>query len=655
MLKEIIINDQGRKDIENLTIGVFPPKGRYYRKKMINSKHGFFWVELDLPSGISYYHLYLNNDFTTEYLDINTPVEGQDLCSRNPIVLKSEIFNHIIFHNSPQFISYIDDNTLDIKLISYFSRINWIQLINENNQYFDFKVIFEHQNKKYWNLRYTPKNETFFQIKFSDNSKNYWLNRNHKASLFKSEITYFKFPSQNRIECNNLIWGPGYHIFPDTFSKSEMQEEKKFFQNWNSEPETFSYYGGDLRGIINKIDVVKNLDIQFVYLSPVFKANSAHRYDTVDYRRIDPILGTEADFLEFVEILHYNNIKLILDISLNHCSTEFFAFKDVLEKQEYSAYKDWFIIENFPVTIEKSNYSCWHGYKELPQFNFKNKEVQQYLIESALYWIQEFDIDGWRIDVSNEIPDHFLYKFNRAMKKVKNDILIIGENLHNESTDFVYWNYGDGITAYSLYQDVLSPYFLEGIIGFSQLVKNIMEYCYSHSFKALNDSWTFLSNHDLPRFYSFLKNTANYKLAFSLLIIIPGVPIYYYGEEIKLSYGNLNSRYPMCWNEYSITDNNFMFIKDLNFINKQNKELFKYGNLEVSYFDKQNEVLGLLRRYKNEAISFLLNFSNQKLSFNKKHFENNGLDYRILRGKISGSNHIYLPPKDIAILKFNSQ
>ena len=290
----------------------------------------------------------------------------------------------------------------------------------------------------------------------------------------------------------------------------------------------------------------------------------------------------------------------------------------------------------------------------MPEFNFNNLEVQEYLVESALYWINKFDIDGWRVDVSNEIPDHFLETFIKANREEKKNILIIGENLHDESNDFVCKNGGDGITAYSLYQDVFNSYFIDEIISFSELLQNLIEYIYSHSFKALKNSWTFLSNHDLPRFYFLLRNKKQYKLAFSLLHIIPGTPVYYYGEEIMLTGDLGNSRYSINWDEYTTSSSLFLYLKKINSIHNQYHEVFDYGNLEIPYIEKNNKILAIRRRYNTNSICFVLNFSDQDISVNINSIIGTDKNYKILLGELPHKNNIELCSNNIVIIQSNN-
>jgi glycosidase len=651
MLKEIIIPTEGRDDIHSITIGVFPMKGRYYRKKMIK-KNGRFFIELDMSMGISYYHLYLNDNFTTEFIDINTSLVGQDLKSRVPLIIKSEIFTHLYFENDPRFVSFIQDDLIEFKALSYFSWIKQVILVDEEFQEFDFKVCFEYKNRKYWNLRQKIGNQKSYALKFGDTDRKYWLLENNRASKDFNTSVFFSFFRLSHKQCDSYTFNTGYQIFPDTFCRSEFQIKNKNFLEWQSRPNIYNYFGGDIKGIIERLKFIKRLGIDFIYVNPIFYAGSSHRYNTIDYRKIDPILGTFNDFNALVKKLHLNKIKIVLDVSLNHCSVDFFAFKDILKNQEKSRYLEWFLIDGFTVSEEKGNYSCWHGYKELPQFNLNNEEVQSYLIEAALFWMGKFKIDGWRIDVSNEIPDHFMHKFVKAIKEFKSTTLLIGENLHGESESFVYGAGADGITAYDLYQDIFTQYFLDEKINLMGLAQNLFDYNYAHSFWAIQNSWNFLSNHDLPRFYSILGNKKNYFLAFSMLLIIPGTPVIYYGEELMLGGEPEDNRCSMNWNEYNVDDLFFLFLKNLIKIRYSYKEIFKYGILEIPLVDDNRELIVIARRYKKNCVCFILNFSEIRTTLNIADIIGSYKSFKVLRGNVSDNKEIEILNKDTCILLF---
>ncbi|PIW19254.1 MAG: alpha-amylase, partial [Anaerolineae bacterium CG17_big_fil_post_rev_8_21_14_2_50_57_27] len=145
-----------------------------------------------------------------------------------------------------------------------------------------------------------------------------------------------------------------------------------------------------------------------LYLTPIFQAPSTHRYNTTDYYKIDPKLGSLDDFRALLDAAHRNNMRVVLDGVFNHCGRGFFAFSDLLENGENSPYKDWFHIQRFPLDAytpgEAENYLAWWKFKSLPKFNTKNPQVRQYILDVARYWIEQ-GADGWRLDVPNEIDD----------------------------------------------------------------------------------------------------------------------------------------------------------------------------------------------------------------------------------------------------------
>jgi glycosidase len=421
---------------------------------------------------------------------------------------------------------------------------------------------------------------------------------------------------------------------------------------WESKPTIYNYFGGDIKGIIERLDYIEKLGIDFIYLNPIFYSRSTHRYDTIDYRKIDPILGTLDDFNVLVKKIHAKKLKIILDISLNHSSVDLFAFKDLLTYQEKSRYLDWYLIGEFPVSKDKANYSCWHGYSELPQFNLNNEAVQNYLIESALFWMKEFNIDGWRIDVSNELPDQFMRRFVKETKDFNQSILLIGENMHGESESFVNDAGADGITAYDLYQNIFKQYFLNDRINLIELAHNLLEYNYSHSFWAINYSWNFLSNHDIPRFFSVLEKKENYFLAFSLLLAIPGTPVLYYGEELLIDGDPENNRCSMNWDEYNIATPSFLFLQKLISIRKGYKQVFENGNIEIPFVDNYREILVVSRKFEHWNICFVLNFSEGSRTMHFEDFISTYKSYKVLLGNFSDKKEIEILNKATNIYLF---
>lgn len=233
---------------------------------------------------------------------------------------------------------------------------------------------------------------------------------------------------------NNTIW---YQIFPDRFYNGDRSINHSNTLEWGSKkPKNEDIYGGDLRGIIEKLDYLKDLGINGIYLTPIFKASSVHKYDTIDYYEIDEVFGNKETFKELVEKAHSKDIKIMLDGVFNHCGKEFPLWQDVLKNGPNSKYYNWFMINKWPIdttkkgTEDKSFYSFAFT-SNMPKLNTNNQEVVNYILDICEYWVKEFDIDGWRLDVANEISHYLCKEIRKRLKAIKPDIYILGEIWHN--------------------------------------------------------------------------------------------------------------------------------------------------------------------------------------------------------------------------------
>jgi glycosidase len=193
-----------------------------------------------------------------------------------------------------------------------------------------------------------------------------------------------------------------YQIFPDRFYNGDLNNDPPNIKPWGTLPTTNGFQGGDIAGIIQKVDYLLDLGINTIYLNPIFLSPSTHGYNTTDYFKIDPKLGDLAKFQQLIKIAHEHQIRIILDGVFNHCGRGFFAFSDVLENQSESPYKDWFSISRFPINAYSSgdamDYLGWWKHKSLPKLNTYNPRVRKYIFDVAKYWIDQ-GIDGWRLDV----------------------------------------------------------------------------------------------------------------------------------------------------------------------------------------------------------------------------------------------------------------
>lgn len=340
-----------------------------------------------------------------------------------------------------------------------------------------------------------------------------------------------------------------YQIFPSRFASSRTVQEAAWYQTPIDAKENLH---GDLKGIINHLDHFKDLGVDVLYMTPIFASESIHKYDTIDYYKIDSDFGTEADLKELVEKAHAMGMRVILDGVFNHSSTKFFAFEDILKKQKESKYKNWYYLDGFPLEWErgkKPNYKSFAYYGKMPKLNLQNEETAEYFIEVGRYWIEKCQIDGWRLDVADEISHKFWRKFRSAMKAVNPEVLIVGEVWH-QAEDFLDGEEWDSVMNYSFYFSVVDFIAKEKITA-SRFWENIGYLRGNLHTKAFPILWNLIDSHDTARFLHECKERKEkLKLAAALQLFLPGMPVIYYGDEYGLTGGNdPDCRRGMLWEE----------------------------------------------------------------------------------------------------------
>ncbi len=278
------------------------------------------------------------------------------------------------------------------------------------------------------------------------------------------------------------------------------------------------------------IDHIRSLGANAVYLGPVFES-TAHGYDTVDYIRVDRRLGSNDTLRDLVAAFHHQGMHVILDAVFNHVGRDFWAFRDVMTHQEQSAYRDWFAGLSFgPVSPfgDPFTYQGWNGHLELVKLNLDHPDVRAHLFQAVSTWIEEFDIDGLRLDAADAIDRRFLRELAAHCKKSRPEFWLVGEVVHG---DYRQWANGetlDSATNYECYKGLYS----------SHVDRNYFEIAY-----ALNRQfgaeglyrglplYAFADNHDVNRVVSNLRNPAHLYPLYGLLLTMPGVPSIYYGSE----------------------------------------------------------------------------------------------------------------------------
>lgn len=366
-------------------------------------------------------------------------------------------------------------------------------------------------------------------------------------------------------------WAKGkvvYQIFVDRFASDKDVTEGEWYRQDLNHRESLR---GSLKGITQKLPYLKALGADVLYLTPIFKANTTHKYDTVDYMQIDPDFGTAEDLKNLTAAAHEAGMYVILDAVFNHTSRDFFAFRDLMQNQENSEYKDWYYVDEYPARGDfMPSYRAFSYFGGMPKLNCRNPQVRKYVFDVVSHWTKECHVDGWRLDVADEIGRDFWREFRRVVRKINPQILIVGE----------IWHFNGSYLAGDQWDSVMNYHFSEAVKGLLLDKKlTAKEFAERLDFvrgrlkgKAVPFLWNLIDSHDTARFLTQAGNDkATLKLAAALQLLLPGMPMIYYGDEVGMV-GEKGSgcRRGMLWDE-----------------NRQDRELFEF----------YQKLLGIRKRY----------------------------------------------------------
>ncbi|MBZ5960109.1 alpha-glycosidase [Leuconostoc gelidum subsp. gasicomitatum] len=430
---------------------------------------------------------------------------------------------------------------------------------------------------------------------------------------------YFKMPYFQEIDrfkapdwVKSTVW---YQIFPERFANGDHTNDNKNTLPWDSErhPTRTDFYGGDLRGIIDHLDHLIDLGINGIYFTPIFKSPTNHKYDTQDYLTIDPQFGTKKDFKELVKKAHDHGIKIMLDAVFNHIGDKSPQWQDVLKNGQNSKYADWFHVRSWPATYTATNnfeetkdatYDTFAFTPHMPKLNTANIEVQDYLLNIATYWIKEFDIDAWRLDVANEVDHHFWKRFKQATTAIKPDFYIIGEIWTSAQS----WLQGDEFTGVMNYAftSAISDFFAKKQITATQMINQLNTQLLLNRDQTNQMMFNLLDSHDAPRILSVAKNNKNIvKQMFTFMFLQQGTPDIYYGTEYGMTGDqDPDNRKPMVWNKHLQDHEMYDYFKKLIKLRRDYQIILTDGNLSWS---NKNSIVGLHRTLNNMTISAFFN------------------------------------------------
>ncbi len=418
---------------------------------------------------------------------------------------------------------------------------------------------------------------------------------------------YFQFPYISPIDVDTV---PGwmksavfYQIFVERFSNGDPSNDPQNLSRWNEPPTPTSFYGGDLQGVIDKLDYLAELGVTGLYLNPIFESPSNHKYDTADYRQVDGAFGSKETLCRLVELAHRNGMRVLLDGVFNHCGYRFAPFQDVLQNGEDSFYKDWFYLEGFPVTSDPCNYKTFSADYRMPKLNTANPALRRYILDTVSYWTRETGIDGWRLDVSDEV-DHFFWRaFRETVKAINPEAVILGENWHNAYP----WLMGDQFDSVMNYPVTKSciQFFAQGqtdALTFSEDLSTYLMWNYEQvDYAMLN----LLDSHDTMRFLTCCGgDKRRLRLAVLFLFSYVGAPCIYYGSEIGMEgKGDPDCRRTFDWDEAHWDHSLRAFYKRCIALRRAHPAL-QSGGVRLS---AQNGVFLLEREGSGERLLTLLN------------------------------------------------
>lgn len=357
-----------------------------------------------------------------------------------------------------------------------------------------------------------------------------------------------------------------YQVFPDRFAASDRVVKPGALEPWDAPPTIQGYKGGDLLGLAERLDELSDLGIDALYLNPVFQAASNHRYNTYDYLAVDPLLGGDGALRELLDSAHGRGIRVVLDGVFNHVGRGFWPFHHVMESGASSPYGNWFYLEDDVLTgrdgvhaygpprgrpATERGYRSWWDVPSLPKLRLEHPPVREHIFSVAEHWLR-FGIDGWRLDVPQDVEDPgFWPEFRRRVKAVNPDAYLVGE-IWEEAPDWLAGDCFDALMNYPLAVAIL------GFVGGDAIDEDVIagQANYAREVVALDGlafgaaverglrlhdpavtavQYNLIGSHDTPRARSVMGGSVErLRLAMLLQMVLPGAPAIYYGDEIAM-------------------------------------------------------------------------------------------------------------------------
>lgn len=486
--------------------------------------------------------------------------------------------------------------------------------------FYYFKVIVEIDGEKK-TVFYGKNRENGYSCEYNYNDIN-----KYQITVYKD----FKVPTWYKE-------GVLYHIFVDRFNNGnrngKVDNPKKnsfIYGNWEDIPMyikdsrgdiiRWDFHGGNLRGIINKLGYLKKLGVSILYLSPIFEASSNHKYDTGNYKKIDPMFGDEDTFKELIDKAKEKDISIVLDGVFSHTGADSKYFNmygnyDTLGayQSKESPYYSWYMFEEFPY-----KYKSWWDIKTLPNTNELEKSYMDYIIydeDSVINKWMNMGIKGWRLDVADELPTEFIRELKKELKEADNDSILIGEVWEDASNKISYGQRRsyllgeelDSVMGYPFRNNMFS--FLKGEINSYELSNKYIQIKENYPKESFKSNLNLIGTHDVTRAKTELNNDIDLmKLAVATQMTFEGVPYIYYGDEAGLC-GDVDPDNRRTYPWKNEDEDMLSFYKNIIKIRNKNK-ILSSGETEFIYTKNDNVFAFIRFNEDNDRILILINRSN---------------------------------------------
>ncbi|MBE6049796.1 MAG: glycoside hydrolase family 13 protein [Clostridium sp.] len=438
-----------------------------------------------------------------------------------------------------------------------------------------------------------------------------------------------------------------YQIFPDRFfngnSNNQVRCGKKnsfIYSNWYDDPmyikdssgkiSRWDFYGGNLRGVIEKLHYLKELGVSIIYFNPIFQSASCHRYDVGDYEKIDEMLGDEEDFKELCVKAKDEGIRVILDGVFSHTGSDSKYFNKFGNYPGMGAYqsKDSIYYSWYRFGTDSNKYECWWGFDNQPNVEELNPSYLNYIVtgENSIVekWLR-LGASGWRLDVADELPDKFIELLKYKMREVNKESVLIGEVWedasnkvsYSEKRQYLFGKELDSVTNYPL-RDIIIRY-VKGEIGAEYFTNKINSLFENYPINNFYSTMNILGSHDTYRILTvFNKDIKLLELAVFIQMTLPGVPLVYYGDEAGLlGEGDPTNRRTYPWGKEN--KDIFEMYKKLIHLRKDNEVLSK-GSFNISYIEES--VVCIRRCYKDKEVIIILNNAEQEKNIKIEKYKN---------------------------------